>query len=175
MRTLLALVAVIALGAPAVAAERDADGYFRTGDAIRVKKVAFIKIKVYAIEHAMKELPAQKSKQAIIDAKVDKRFTWKMLRNVDAEKMRHALREAYELNGYGDKTKIEAFVRALAADLKEGESEVIRYDATRDVTTMSGPGGSASVSGSDFMRATWSVWLGKIDQPGLGDSLIARF
>src|SRR5207248_2008625 len=81
-------VALFALGlfaVPASALERDRDGYFHTGDGIRVKKVAFIHVKVYAIDHYMKDLPAQKSKQAVIDADVDKRFSWKMLRSVDAE------------------------------------------------------------------------------------------
>jgi hypothetical protein len=26
----------------------------------------------------------------------------------------------------------------------------------------------------DFMRATWSIWLGQIDQDGLSDALIDR-
>src|SRR5438309_265685 len=86
MRTLLALFALTLFAAPASAADRDHDGYFHTGEGIRYKKVAFINVKVYEIDHYMKDLPPQKSKQAVIDANVDKKFSWKMLRSVDAEK-----------------------------------------------------------------------------------------
>jgi hypothetical protein len=176
MRTLFVLAAVASMALPAAALERGGDGYYHTGDAVRVKKVAFIKIKVYSIEHAMKDLPPAKSKQAVIDADVDKRFSWKMLRTVDAEKIRNALREAYEMNGYGDGAKVKAFVQALAAkELKEGDAVTIRYDAAKKETTISGPGGSATVAGEDFMKATWKIWFGKIDQPDLGDHLIDRF
>ena len=34
--------------------------------------------------------------------------------------------------------------------------------------------GSAMVEGVDFMRATWSIWFGKIDQAKLGDQLISK-
>jgi hypothetical protein len=176
MRMLLVLAAITTMALPAAALERSGDGFFHTGDAVRVKKIAFVKIKVYSIEHAMKDLPAAKSKQAVIDADVDKRFSWKMLRTVEAEKIRNALREAYELNGYSDAGKIAAFTNALSAkELKEGDAVTIRYDAARKTTTISGPGGSASVSGEDFMKATWRIWFGKIDQPDLGDRLIDRF
>ena len=174
MRTLLALVAVALLASPALGLERESDGFFRTGEGVRVKKIAFVKIKVYEIGHYMKELPPQKSKQAVIDADVDKRFTWKMLRNVDAAKIQAALREAYAANGYGDASKIDSFVGALNRDFKEGDAVTIRYDAGKKATTLTGPGGTVSVPGDDFMRATWRIWLGKIDQAGLGDSLIER-
>lgn len=175
MRTLLALAAVASLALPAAALERGRDGYYHTGDAVRVKKVAFIKVKVYAIEHAMKDLPAVHSKQAVIDADVDKRLDWRMLRTVGSNKIRHALREAYEMNGYNDAAKIAAFTNALSAEeLKEGDVVSIRYDAAKKATTITGPGGSATVPGEDFMRATWSIWFGKIDQPELGDRLIDR-
>ncbi len=175
MRTLIALVALGLFTLPASALERDHDGYFHTGDAIRYKKIAFINIKVYSIDHYMKDLPPQKSKQAVIDADVDKRISWKMLRSVGAEKIRDALREAYAKNGYGDAAKIDPFVDSITKELKEGDNVTIKYDAAHKTTTITSPAGSATVPGEDFMKATWSIWFGKIDQKGLGDSLLDRF
>src|SRR4051794_31848793 len=175
MRTLFALAAVALMALPASALERDRDGYFHTGDGIRVKKVAFIHVKVYAIDHYMKDLPPQKSKQAVIEADVDKRFSWKMLRSVDAEKIRNALKEAYAKNGYADAGKINPFVDSIAKELKEGDSVVIKYDAAKKSTTISSPAGSATIAGEDFMKATWKIWFGNIDQKELGDSLLNRF
>lgn len=176
MRTVLALVAlaVLAAPAPAHALDRGKDGYFDTGDAIRYKKIAFIHIKVYSIDHEMKELPKQKSKQAVINAEVDKRLKWRMLRSVGAGKIRDALREAYAMNGYNDAAKIGVFVNSITKELKEGDTVTINYDATKKVTTMSSPAGTVSVPGEDFMKATWRIWFGKIDQPKIGDELIER-
>ncbi|MGZ3407278.1 MAG: chalcone isomerase family protein [Polyangia bacterium] len=175
MRTLVALVALGMFATSAAALERDRDGYFHTGDGVRVKKVAFIHVKVYAIDHYMKDLPAQKSKQAVIDANVDKRFSWKMLRSVDAEKIKNALREAYAKNGYSDAGKINPFVDAITKELKEGDAVTIKYDAAKKATTITSPAGSATVPGEDFMKATWSIWFGKIDQKELGDDLLKGF
>ena len=175
MRTLVALFALGLFAVPASALERDRDGYFHTGDGIRVKKVAFIHVKVYAIDHYMKDLPPQKSKQAVIDADVDKRFSWKMLRSVDAEKIKNALREAYAKNGYADAGKINPFVDSIAKELKEGDAVTIKYDAAKKTTTITSPAGSATIPGEAFMKATWSIWFGQIDQKDLGDSLLNRF
>jgi chalcone isomerase-like protein len=175
MRTLFALCAVALFALPAAALERDLDGYYHTGEGVRVKKVAFINVKVYAIDHYMKELPPAKSKQAVIDADVDKRFSWKMLRTVESEKIKDALREAFAKNGYGDGAKITSFVGSFGKELKEGDQVTINYDSAMKTTTVTTPAGSATVEGEDFMKATWSIWFGKIDQPNLSDSLLNRF
>jgi hypothetical protein len=175
MRLIASLFALSLIALPAHALERDADGFFHTGEGVRVKKIAFVKVKVYSIDHFMKDLPTNKSKQAVIDANVDKRFSWRMLRSVDGSKIQNALREAYAGNGYGDEAKIAKFVGALSAELKEGQTVSIKYDAARKLTTIVSPSGTVSVPGEDFMRATWSIWFGKIDQPSLGDSLLNRF
>jgi hypothetical protein len=175
MRTLLAVLALGLFAMPASALERGADGYFKTGEGIRYKKIAFLNIKVYAIDHYMKDLPPSKSKEAVINADVDKKFSWKMLRTVDAEKIRNALREAYAMNGYRDAGKINQFVASITKELKSGDNVTIKYDAANKTTTISSPAGSATVGGEDFMKATWKIWFGNIDQKNLGDELLDRF
>ena len=170
-----ALAAVLLVVASAAGLERGKDGWFRTGDGIRVKKVAFVSVNVYQVGHDMKELPPQKSKQAVIDADVTKRIVWKMMRDVDAEKIRTALTEGYAMNGFTDSARIGQFLGVLNRELKEGQFVVITYDAEKKATTLQVQnGGSITVGGVDFMKATWSLWFGKIDQPSLGDSLISK-
>jgi hypothetical protein len=174
---LLLTVLFALLGSPVASAlDKGADGWFHTGDGIRVKTIAFVNFKVYAIGHDMKDLPDAKSKQAVIDQDTTKRFTWRMLRDVEKEKIQNALKEAYAMNGFGDGGKIGQFVGAFTGDLKEGQYVTITYDAGAKATTIRvlGGGGSATVPGADFMKATWSVWFGKIDQPSLGDALISK-
>jgi len=180
IRTNLALIlpllaAVMMTVSSAWALDPGKDGFFHTGDGVRVKKVAFVNVKVYAIHHAMKQLPSTKSKQAVIDIDCDKKISFKMLRDVDAEKLQGALRDGYALNGYGDTAKISQFVGAMSKELKEGSWVTITYSSATKTTSISVQGaGNASVAGEDFMKATWSLWFGKIDQPSLGDAMIQK-
>src|SRR5262245_27884736 len=89
------------------------DDWKETGSSTRKKKIGFINVSVYEIVHHMKELPAKKSKEAVIEAETDKKFTWTMLRDVEQEKIQKALEEAFDNNGYKDAQKIKAFLAAF--------------------------------------------------------------
>lgn len=151
-----------------------ADDYTLTGTGTRVKTVAFIDVNVYSISHYMKQLPSAKSKQAVIDMDTDKKFQWTMLRDVDHEKIVDALKGAYAMNGYTDSAKIGKLIGAFKSELKKGGNVTIAYSADKKATTVTTADGSATVEGVDFMKATWSIWFGKIDQPKLGDQLISK-
>jgi hypothetical protein len=173
VRRALVLLVVLTTAASAWALDRGADGWFHTGDGVRVKKVAFVNFDVYSISHDMKELPPSKSKQAVIDMDTDKRFTWHQLRDVDKEKIQNAIREAFAMNGYTDQSKIGPYVGAWSNDMAKGQTVTIKYDSTaKAVTVAVQGGGSATIPGADFMKAVWSIWFGRIDQPALGDALI---
>jgi hypothetical protein len=167
------LASVLFLTAGALAATKGADGYYRTGYGVRVKTVAFIDVKVYEIASYVKELPADKSKRGVIDLEADKKISFRMLRDVDAEKIRNAFKDAFSMNGYGDQGKIGKFLGAFTKELTEGKRTTITYDgAAKKVTVRVEADGTATIDGSDFMKAVWSIWLGKIDQPKLGSDLI---
>jgi hypothetical protein len=173
----VSLIAALLLAVTSAwALEPGADGYYHTGTGIRVKSIAFIDIKVYQVSHFMKQLPETKSKRAVIDMDVDKKISWTMLRDVDAEKVQNALREGYQKNGYSDGGKIGRFTGAFTQELKEKTGVNIVYNSANKTTTISvgGGGGTATVDGVDFMKATWSIWFGNIDQPKLGDAMISK-
>ncbi len=151
-----------------------ADDWTLTGSGIRVKKIAFVDINVYAISHFMKAMPPAKSKQAVIEMDTGKKFVWTMKRDVDQERIQNALKDAFAMNGYGDGGKIGSFIGAFNGELKEGANVTIVYDADKKETSVKTPGGSATVGGVEFMKAVWSIWFGKIDQPSLGDALISK-
>jgi hypothetical protein len=150
-----------------------ADAYIYTGEGIRTKSIAFVKVKVYVAKHEMKQAPAQKSKRAVIDMDTDKRITLTMLRDVDAEKMRDVLKEAYQKNGFND-GRVGTLLAAFAGEAKEKSQIVFSYDAASKTVTLQTNSGRASATGVDFMKATWSIWFGNIDQPELGDQMISR-
>ena len=168
----VALLAVVVTLAP----RAFADPMVYTGDAVRTKSVGPFTAKVYSIRHDMKEKPATKSKQAVIDADVDKKFTWRMLRDVDSKKIQKALSEALALNGFADGGRTGQFVGAFnKEEVKENSAVVISYNATaKSVTIWVQGAGSATIAGADFMKAVWSIWLGRIDQPSMGDQLISK-
>lgn len=153
-----------------------ADAMIHTGDAVRTKSIGPFTAKVYSIRHDMKERPAAKSKQAVIEANVDKKFTWRMLRDVDTSKIKKALTEALQMNGFNDAARTAQFVGAFKQEeIKENSAVVITYNAAaKNVTIWVQGGGSATIAGEDFMKGVWSIWFGKIDQPSMGDQLIAK-
>jgi hypothetical protein len=152
-----------------------ADGDWKlTGSGTRVKTIAIVDVNVYAISHYMKEIPATKTKQAVIDADTDKKFVWTMKRDVDNEKISKALTEAFAMNGYTDAGKIASFMGAFKSELKEKATVTISYDSTKKETTVKTDSGSATIGGVDFMKGVWSIWFAKIDQPKLGDALISQ-
>jgi hypothetical protein len=164
----------LTLAPSALALNPGADGWYHTGDAVRQKTVVFVTANVYQISHDMK-CSVPKSKQAVIDADCDKRFTWKMMRDVGNGKIIDAMKEAYQKNGYGDSGKINQALAAFSAEFKENAYVKITYDSTAKTTTFwEQNGGTATVAGVDFMKATWKVWLGNIDPPSIGDRLIAN-
>src|SRR4051812_18808852 len=159
----------------ASAIEREKNGFYMTGNGVRVKHVGPFSAKVYTISHYMRELPTVKSKQAVIAADTDKVLSWRLSRDLEAKQVRDALNEGFAKNGYTNRAKIDPFLGAFTKELKEGTNIQIAYAAGPKATTIKVDGdGTATIPGVDFMRATWSVWFGNIDQPELGDSLIAR-
>lgn len=174
-RTAVASLGLLALAGSAFAIEPGKDGFYHTGSGVRTKSVAFVSVKVYAIRHDMKCLPSAKAKQAIIDADCDKRFSWRMLRDVDAEKIQNALREAFKNNNYGDSAKVDQFLAAFKGELKEGNGVSITYSADKKATTLwVQGGGSSTIAGQDFMKAVWGIWFGNMDQKSLTDALMSN-
>jgi len=173
-RLVLLILTLLTVAGTASALQPNAEGWYHTGDAVRQKTVVFVTANVYSIGHDMKCV-VPKSKQAVIDADCDKRFTWTMMRDVDKGKIVNAMREAFQMNGYGDQAKINAALAAFSADFKEHAQVRISYNSAAKTTTFwEQNGGTATVPGVDFMKASWSIWLGKIDPPSLGDKLIAN-
>lgn len=159
----------------ASAVAREANGYYLTGTGVRQKDVELFSVDVYVISHYMRDLPPTKSRAAVIAADVDKMFALRMLRDLSAAQIQGALRESFAANGYGDRAKIDAFVSAVDRPLRKGSTITIRYNSASKTTTASTKGRPpVSIPGVDFMTATWSIWLGRIDQDGLSDELIDR-
>ena len=172
----LLLATVAAMVGLTLVTNARADDWTTTGWGVRVKTIAIIDVKVYSISHQVKGALPAKSKQAMIDADQDKRFLWQFLRDVPCEKVQKAMRDGFAMNGYTDQAKINTYVGACnGGEVKDKSSVAITYNAAAKTTTLWIQGmGTATVPGVDFMKAVWSLWFGKIDQPKLGDALLSK-
>jgi hypothetical protein len=172
----IAFVAATVLGTPAaVALEPDAGGWYHTGDGILGKRIGPAWVEVFAVRHDMKCLPEHRSKAEVIAIDCDKRLAWKVLRAVDKAALHESLVNAYKAVDYDDEGKVRRALAAFVVDLKEGTQVTIAYDAAKKSTTfapLSGP--RVSVSGLQFMKATWSILFANRDAKELGDALIGR-
>jgi len=151
-----------------------AKDFTTTGSGVRVKKIAFVSVKVYSISHAMKEVVKEKNAAAIISAETDKKFVLKMMRDIDSEKIKNAIYEAYANNGNSNKANQEKLFSSVSGDLEEGSVITISYSAASKTVSVTSGGKTSSVTGSDMMQATWSIWFGKIDQASLTQSLMSQ-
>lgn len=150
-------------------------GWIHTGEGVREKNLALVQIQAYAISHWIRTRPPAVTRSAMIDLEADKQFTLRMLRNVGAGRMKGMFRDSFVLNGYRDQARIEAFLAALTRDLAKGDQITIAYTQQGATTSISlHGGGTATVQGKDFMRATWSIWFGQSDQPALGEALVSK-
>jgi hypothetical protein len=178
----LVLVIALALDVAAIAllpfdarASPTADGWVRTGEAVQTANHWPFTMDVFAIWHEVKELPATRSRQSMIDLLGDKRFALRMLRDVDADRLRAGLREGYRRNGFDDGARIDRLLAPLSGTLPKDRVVWIAYDGPAARTRLVVEGGAtATVDGVDFMRATWSIWFGKSKPADLGDALAGR-
>ncbi len=173
---LLAVLTACALIAPsAQALEPRRNGWFVTGSATRLDG-ADGRTKDYTLVHEMRVLPRAKTKRAVIDAEVDKRFTWRLHRALPCAAVKTSLRDGFARNAFTNTAKISQIANTCSGPtLKAGAQVVIAYAASTRTTTFWVEGmGTASVVGTDFMKAVWSLWLGNVSQPKLGESLVAR-
>ena len=98
-----------------------------------------------------------------------------MRRDVNADMLRNGLREGYRRNGYEDSDRIDRFLAALTGTLPKGGVMWIVYDSREKKTRLIVADGSTTViEGSEFMRATWSIWFRKSKPADLGDALIGN-
>ncbi len=103
----------------------------------------------------------------------DKRFSWRMLRDVEHEKIQHALSDAFAMNSYSDASKNRPLHRRVQRRPEEGRGchDPVQF-GRQDGVRARRRGRDGDVAGVDFMKAVWSIWFAKIDQPALGDALI---
>jgi hypothetical protein len=172
--TLAAAATVLLTISPmAPAAQRAADGYYRTGSAVQTANHWPFTIELFTIWHDTMQLPPANTRRAIIDLDADKRFTLQMMRDLDADKLRTGLREAFHRNGYADDATIDRFLAPLSGTLANGKLMWIYYDATEKRTRLLVDANAlSSIEGFDFMRATWSIWFGNSKPSDIGDALI---
>jgi hypothetical protein len=170
-RRLLVVLACLALAAPVAAGTLEdvtmADSV-QVGDAtltlngmgLRIKKVAFIKIKVYV---AGLYLPTKTSDaSAILNADEPKQLVMHFLyKEVSREKLVDAWNESFAANAKGVALgdRLDTF-NGMWSDMKTGEEAVLTYVPGTGTTVVIKGEAKGVIPGADFAKALFSVWLG---------------
>jgi len=168
-RTLAVVVSLALVGGPLSAAGTDAGAYKPTGDAVLKANHWPFTVELLSVRHEMRDLPAERSRRAVIEFDGDKRLTVHALRAIDAKRLTSWLRDGYDDARYRDEARIQEILGAFSNALQKDEEAVIQYDAASRTTTVTvGRRAPVQVTGAEFMRATWAVWF------EVGDGLVAR-
>lgn len=185
-RRLLIVLACLALAAPVAAGTLEgvtmADSA-QVGDStltlngmgLRIKKVAFLKVKVYV---AGLYLPGRTSDpSAILDADGAKRLVMHFLyKEVSRDKLIEAWTEGFAGNAkglqFGD--RLDTF-NAMWDDMKTGEEAVLTYVPGTGTTVEIKGETKGVIPGADFAKALFSVWLGpEPPNPEIKQGLLGR-
>jgi len=151
---------------------KSSDGFYRTGEGIRHKKVVLVDVQVYHATHEMKAIPKPPTRRNIILADVDKRTTITMLRGVDIEDILEGIREGYAMNDYENEEVLRKFLAPLTTDLEEGDTFRIAYDSATKSTSLQTRTGTSTIPGKEFMLATWATWFQNHERPELTEALM---
>lgn len=131
------------------------------GAGMRIKKVAFVKAKVY-VGGLYLEAPS-KDGGAVLAADTARAVRLQFVRDVGKDKMIEAFREGFDQNAKDKATAQKANVDkllALTPDTKEGDVWLFTYVPGKG-TTLSFAGKDAGViEGKDFADVLFSLWLG---------------
>jgi|SRR3990172_2128809 len=168
MRTARALVALLATLPPAANAREvsgvelpatvTVDGTELSLNGAGVRKRAWIEVYVGALYLQEPSSDAE----AIVQADAPKRVRMVFLRNVDRKSILRAFQEGFEKNSPEQAqalTKQLERVKPAIADVKKGGELVVEY-APGVGTTVTGPGGAATVEGKAFADGLLRNWLG---------------
>lgn len=188
LRLLLVGVMTVLLGGPALAGTLEGvtlpdtvtvDGatLHLNGMGVRIKSVAFIKVKVYA---AGLYLPAKASDPAaILAADEPKQLVMQFLyKEVEAEKLVEGWRDGFANNSAAAmpalKERLDQFC-ALWPAMKSGERAVLTYLPGKGTSVEIKGTQVALIPGKDFAQATFAIWLGaKPPNPDLKKGLLGK-
>lgn len=172
-RFVVAVLAVLVLAVPVMAGELEGvtmpdsvtvDGTTLTlnGMGVRIKKVLFIKVKVYV--GGLYVPSATSDAEAIITANEPKQFVMHFLyKEVSRKKLVDAWDEGFEANAPSAmaalKQRIETFT-AMWPDMKTGDTAVMTYVPGTGTRVEINGKEAGVITGKDFADALFAVWLG---------------
>jgi len=170
-RRLLVVLACLALAAPVAAGtlegvtmtdtvQVDDSTLVLNGMGMRIKKVAFVKVKVYV---AGLYLPAKSGDAAaILATDAPKRLVMHFLyKEVSRDKLVEAWNDGFAANAkgvaLGDRL---ATFNSMWADMKTGDEAVLTYVPGTGTSVVIKGESKGVIPGADFAKAMFSVWLG---------------
>jgi hypothetical protein len=137
-----------------------------TGATVR-KKFFF---KVYAVAHYMELTQKAISKDALLETALTdspaKQIVMDFARDVDAEKIQAAYREAFEKNTTPDvyqsiKPLVEQFIGYFNEPVKKNDQLILQWLPGGTIITIVKGKRQPVITNKDLARALWATWLGE--------------
>lgn len=187
-----ALALALALAAPAggqelaepqtgVRVPLASEGQTLLGVGLRVKKVAFVKVKVYVVAFYVSDaalsasLAGARGRPAspelfrdLVWGDFEKRLVLRFVRDLEQEQIQKAMREA--LAGRTDATLLERFV-SYFPELKQGQECLLRWAPGGTLATTMAGQERPPIDSKDFAAAVFGLYLG--DRPLQDDIKLA--
>jgi hypothetical protein len=185
MKKILVVLLVLLFLSPAAMAKKvgdvevadsimlDGQNLVLNGAGIRIKKVAFISLEIYSGGLYLKAKNADA--QAIMDADAPMAIRLYITTNkASKEKLIEAWNEGFDraTGGKTDSIKAEIgkFNALFKTDPKEGDMYEIAYIPGKGITVaMNGASQGDAISGLEFKKAVFGIWLAKNDDEYLND------
>ncbi len=147
------------------------------GAGLRIKKVAFIGVKVYAAGLYLEN--KEKSPEKILNESVSKCLVMKFIySSVSKEKLSEAFEEGFLNNNPVLTEKLRPQVNQFLSfwsEMKEGDEAKIIYTPSSGTTVIIKEKVAGKILGGDFSRLLFSVWLGNSPpNKELKDGLLGR-
>jgi hypothetical protein len=183
---MLALIAMLALWAPAPAKELvgvsmpetvAVDGQTLNLNGMGLREATFLKIDVYVAALYL-EKPTT-DPESILDAQTSKQLRMRFVRKVSRKDMVGGWKDAVAKNSGDAAVAVQdRFERLYAAmtDVAEGDELIVTETAARGVSVSLKGKDLVTVPGHDFAKVLWSIWLGPHPpNPELKQGLLGKF
>lgn len=168
LQFLLALAVTLAL--PARAGERagvrmpdqiSAGGKTLVLNGLGVREATFLKVDVYVAGLYLEEKSSDPD--AIINAEQTRKIVMEFVRKVKKSDITEAWNEGFEKNGGSDLPALGerlAILNSWMPELKRGDTMAFTYLPGEGVEVEVNGASRGKISGEDFARVLWSIWLG---------------
>lgn len=137
--------------------------FILNGAGLRIKKIAFIQVKIYAAGLYLEK--KEKDAKKVLEQNISKSIVMKFIySNVSKEKLVEAFEEGFNNNNSSLSRKLRPQVEQFFSfwgEMKEGDEAKMIYTPSSGTTILINDKETGKIEGGEFANLLFSVWLGE--------------